>query len=727
MPKRSGKFSIFEVHGFRKHFLPLMITTQFKKLVLLAGAHVMGIVMMVLFMCSPYMAALGQKYEWAHTEGNSIQNAIALDNQGNVYSIGSYNYPSNSPCSSFLQKRSPNGNLLWEKCVTESGAYSTSEAIALDGAGNIYVGGTIVGPADFDPGPATQIINTQGARSYVLKLSASGNFLWVKTIDFTPSNTWDHNVSLFDLKVNSLGEVVLCGAFSGTMDFDPGAAVFTMTSNHEAGFVMKLNPSGGFLWANKYDTPKDEEVVALEIGPNNSIYFTTNSTGGGYYVFDFDPGPNVVNVGSTQPFVIVAKLNNSGAMQWASEFKTSLYYPGGPVFSSGMALDQTGNVLISGRFRGNADFDPTAAYDTLSSPGVHHSFVAKLNPSGGLKWATDLGGTICTDVGVDNAGFVYGAGKDDTGQLSIQNGGTTYTEGRDYYDVNFYIERLDSNGTPLNIKFLPYRFTEYIWTDQSHLNTLAVSPQGDCHIGGEFTQTLDFNLPLQPRVPTSTLDQFLAKYSFCPQVVVFDTITICEGVMSPSGLFEFAASGNYYDVVPGLSGCDTAFLITANVTVIRENISWAANDYAEIDYPQPLGATFQWLNCDSNMIPIPGATSDTINLNLIDRYIAVEISYNGCIDTSACLFVYIVNVDDDQDAQVSFYPNPGKGHAYIDFGGAKDKVDVAVMNSFGQVVHQVSTQSSQGLELDLQLPTGMYYVQINGEGLRTTIKWIISR
>ena len=59
------------------------------------------------------------------------------------------------------------------------------------------------------------------------------------------------------VKVDGSGNVLVGGYFLGTVDFNPGAATYSLSSGGRknsafAGFVLKLNPTGNFVWASHF-------------------------------------------------------------------------------------------------------------------------------------------------------------------------------------------------------------------------------------------------------------------------------------------------------------------------------------------------------------------------------------------------------------------------------------------------------------------------------------------
>ncbi|MCC6383869.1 MAG: hypothetical protein LC117_06740 [Bacteroidia bacterium] len=81
-------------------------------------------------------------------------------------------------------------------------------------------------------------------------LTAQPNFQWARQFgeirDDVETST----------KVDALGNVYVTGYFSGTIDFDPGASIYNLTSAGSVDvFISKLNTSGNFVWAEQLGGP----------------------------------------------------------------------------------------------------------------------------------------------------------------------------------------------------------------------------------------------------------------------------------------------------------------------------------------------------------------------------------------------------------------------------------------------------------------------------------------
>jgi len=271
-------------------------------------------------------------------------------------------------------------------------------AITSDDSGNVYITGLFTGTIDFDPSNNTHFATSTLNDFFVLKLNKFGDFQWVKTFISTGNETG------WDITLDQTGNILVCGHFNGSVDFDPGPGVFNLISNTNIGstvediFILKLDVNGNYIWAKKFGNTSSDQARSIEVDINNNILCTGFFAGN---VF------GLTSNGSTDCFVL--KLTASGNQIWARRIGSSL----GDSANS-LCLDISSNIYISGGFQGSCDFDPGVGQFLLSSNGGIDGFVEKLDFNGNFVWAKSVGSInydILNSVTLDENLSVYVAGE----------------------------------------------------------------------------------------------------------------------------------------------------------------------------------------------------------------------------------------------------------------------------------------------------------------------------
>ena len=208
-----------------------------------------------------------QNFEWAKSMGATSWDysyGITTDASGNVYvtgffydtvdfdpGVGIFNLIANgSTDDAFIQKLDTGGNFIW--AISIGGTFSDNgQSITTDTLGNLYITGHYGSTVDFDPGVGIFNLTSNGSSDvFILKLDASGNFIWAKSMGGT--STDEGRSITIDVSSN----VYITGYFQDTADFDPSGAIFNLTSNGNRDiFIQKLDTSGNFIWAKSMGGP----------------------------------------------------------------------------------------------------------------------------------------------------------------------------------------------------------------------------------------------------------------------------------------------------------------------------------------------------------------------------------------------------------------------------------------------------------------------------------------
>lgn len=235
--------------------------------------------------------------------------ALLLDNIGNVYitgkfngtvdfdpNIGTFNLTSNGVNDIFITKLDVAGNFLWTKQIGGIGN-DLGMSMAIDSNGDIFVSGYFTGMVDFDPGLGVFTLNTGNNHGmFFLKLDGMGNFVMAKQL----VNFSSYYLGAF-ISLDASGNIYALGCFMGTVDFDPNAGVFNLTSvgNLDV-FIAKYDNSGNFIWAKRMGGGGDDLGSALFVDNTGDVYST------GYFriTADFDPSMNTFSLSSLGDFDI---------------------------------------------------------------------------------------------------------------------------------------------------------------------------------------------------------------------------------------------------------------------------------------------------------------------------------------------------------------------------------------------------------------------------------------
>jgi hypothetical protein len=133
---------------------------------------------------------------------------------------------------------------LWEM-VAESGGFrgNNLQDIVFDSQGNAYLTGYFIGEANF--GNSVLSANPNNRSVFLAKYSKDRKPVWAKMAEGTD------NATGFSIVINDDNNLYIAGSYSGTLEFDMGAANVQCLEDDNDVFVAKYNVEGRFIWARK--------------------------------------------------------------------------------------------------------------------------------------------------------------------------------------------------------------------------------------------------------------------------------------------------------------------------------------------------------------------------------------------------------------------------------------------------------------------------------------------
>ena len=406
--------------------------------------------------------------------------AIVLDPGGNICVSGESNVTWGSPMrlytsgtgeippyDAFVTKLDgSSGAIIWNTFLGGSG-WDEGYAVAVDGNGNIYVGGQ----SNASWGSPTQAYSGNGYNAFASKLDSSGNLIWNT---FQPGNC-------YAITVDSSGNNVYFAGSSGNW----GSPMRAYGGGGSDVVAVKLTGSNGALTWNTFlgGTGIDYCYGGIAVDSSGNVYVGgySNSTWG-------SPMRAYTSGGGFGNDAFASKLSSSGALIWNTFLGGS-----GDDQLFALALDGSGNnVYVVGNTTdtlatGNVSWgSPVQTFTYGGAPGYasEDAFAVKLNTSSGaLVWNTFLGGNSVdrgSAIAVDGSGNIYVAG---TSYAAWGSPVRAFTTGEDAF-----VAKLDYHTPPtVAITYSvsgPYKSGAAVTITATFSSAMAVAPVPQISISG---------------------------------------------------------------------------------------------------------------------------------------------------------------------------------------------------------------------------------------------------
>jgi len=336
---------------------------------------------------------------WARSWGgtnNDVPYGLALSPDGSVCTTGQFSgmaYFGGSTLTSaggadvFVSKLDAAGNFMWIKsfgAAQDDVGYGIS--VAQDGT--VYTTGSFQSSPDFDPGTGVHQLTSAGSTDVFLwTLHANGGFVAASRYGGTGADVG------LAVAVADDQSIYTTGYFSDSGDFNPGAGTLTLTSaGGTDAFLVKLDASRSFVWADAVGGPSDDVANAVAWGPNSSVYLSGAFQG----TADFDPGVGTFHLTSAgMNDVFVSQFDAAGVLLSAKRVGGS-----SDDIGYGLAVMPDGRQYLTGAFGNTADFDPGPGSYLLTTSVANSMFLVQFGTAAlsGRVWH-DANGNGLQDAG----------------------------------------------------------------------------------------------------------------------------------------------------------------------------------------------------------------------------------------------------------------------------------------------------------------------------------------
>jgi hypothetical protein len=322
--------------------------------------------------------------------------SLAIDGENNIYIAGFLTdtldlgineaedliFPQKGK-DGIIYKMNSEGVMLWKKHLPCKGDFHTT-GIAVDNDGKSYVSFHFKDTLDLVPGnEAFKIISGDVEGTFkedigILKLDSDGTPLWVKTIGGAGVDKAEN------IMVVNNSELLICGTFTDTVDFDPGVAVNELKGRIIDIFVLKLTKDGDYIWAKNLGGPATESSPRMDIDDRGNIFLS------GVFSNQIikEVGDTLFSIRGRDLFV--SKLNSQGNLSWI--FNVGSYSSSDP--AGFIASGTDGNIYLAGSFS-------TLQKATTSSPVTPWIF----NPANDSMYTWTAAGSSSTSTDIYIASY----------------------------------------------------------------------------------------------------------------------------------------------------------------------------------------------------------------------------------------------------------------------------------------------------------------------------------
>ena len=494
---------------------------------------------------------------------------LTLDNTGNITVSGefegildadpsgeTFNLESNGSTDIFYARYNASGAMVWAYSIGGTGPEQVNKHV-VDNQGNIYLVGELRNRVNFFTGQGDFFVDPAGMSDcFVLKLTPNGHTIWVKGFGGAGMDTG------YDINIDPMGDIIVAGRFSNTVDFNHGdaAGIVTSKGGFDA-FVLKLDNDGDFIWVTPIGGSMSDLAKTITTNFNGIIF--VGGTFRDTVNFDLRPGNSKISGSAGGDDVFYLVLNQDGTYN-------DHFTLGGLANEqvNDMVVRFNGELISTGAFGAIVDFDPSPEVINIISTGGLDAYLLNffvcVNPyikdlrvvTPHICWGER--GLVQIAEGYLNGATQWSWQRNDCSNITFASG--DFLDIRLTSDISYFVK--GSGGCVTTDNCL--RADIKVFVDTISYRSISLC-EGDSIV-------VDNNVYNTSGVYVDSLTSIagcdsiiITEVEVFPSYFSFEEYTICHGDSLVIGNSIFTNPGTYTTVLETTAGCDSIFSVQLNV------------------------------------------------------------------------------------------------------------------------------------------------------------------
>ncbi len=348
---------------------------------------------------------------FAQSEFGVFAQRVAIASDGNIICVLKERRNDALQSRIIVQKlKKSDGSVLWENVLTDTTQNVVEEVFDLktDSTDNIYICGntTNFSLSSFDDDYLT------------IKVASNGTILWRRQYN---NDAYNDDDKAYNLAIDKDLNVIVTGQSRGMIGGIPTSYDIATIKYSATGDLLWTHRHNGTGYGNDYGmkviTDDDNNIYvsgttdALSLSTDSSCVIKLTPSGTKLWQFNYlgaslaeltrqpivrTPSGNIALTFSTGNGITTALINNSGSLVWIKFFNRDNQI----ALPYNIAVDDTGNIIVTGRTR-------------LNAPTLDDVTTLKYTESGELKWMAFYNGSSTGSmdfgrhIGLDGANNIY--------------------------------------------------------------------------------------------------------------------------------------------------------------------------------------------------------------------------------------------------------------------------------------------------------------------------------